>query len=221
MKNIYCLLSALALLLTGCSTYTIKDFPSKEKFYENFNYHVKNEDVNITLINDSSFTINDGVILENDTLFSFAKFEERDVRTYPLSVISEIRYMNNDTSTAFISFKNGEILRGKNIRTNSDSIYFTIQTSTKKNKIIPLLIDLDKVKTITYKTMLRSIPLGMVGGAIVGMITAIIASTRISNSKDDSGKVGAYFMVSPILGAAIGAIVGGIIGWNVTYQFNP
>src|ERR1035437_9263046 len=105
-----CLLSALFFM--GCSTYTIKDFPSKEKFYEDFNNSAKNKDVNITLINDSSFTIHDGVVLENDTLFSFAKLEERYVRTYPLSLITEIRYLNNDISTALILLKNGEIFRG-------------------------------------------------------------------------------------------------------------
>lgn len=205
----------------GCSIYTIKDYPSKEKFYEDFNNSAKNKDVNITLINDSSFTINDGVVLENDSLFSFAKIEERDLRIYPLSVITEIRYMNNDTSTALILFNNGETLRGTNFRTESDSIYFTMQTSTKKNKNVPIPIEIDKIKTITYKTHLRSIPLGILGGAITGLITAAIASTGISDSKDNNGKAAAYFIVSPILGAAIGVIVGGIIGWNTIYQFNP
>jgi PBP1b-binding outer membrane lipoprotein LpoB len=54
MKNIYGLFFLLALLLMGCSsTYTIKDFPSKERFYEDFNNSVKNKDVSITLMSDS------------------------------------------------------------------------------------------------------------------------------------------------------------------------
>ena len=131
MKNIYGLFFLLALLLIGCSsTYTIKDFPSKERFYEDFNNSAKNKDVSITLMSDSSFFINDGIILEDDTLFSL---EGKDNRSFALSDITEIRYTNNDSSSASIIFKNGEILRGKDIRTDSDSIYFTVKTSKAKN----------------------------------------------------------------------------------------
>ena len=92
MKNIYGLFFLLALLLMGCSsTYTIKDFPSKERFYEDFNKFAQNKDVEITLINDSSFTINDGTVLENDTLISYGKLEGKDKRSFALSDITEIR----------------------------------------------------------------------------------------------------------------------------------
>jgi hypothetical protein len=221
MKNIYYLFFVSSLLFVGCSTYTIRDYPSKDKFYEDFNHSAGNKDVNITLINDSSFTINDGVVLENDSLFSFALLEERDVRTYPLSLITEIRYTINDTGTALILLKNGETLQAKNIRTGNDSIYFTIQTSTKKNIIVPIPVEIDKVKTISYKTRLRSIPLGMLGGAIVGLLSAVIAGNNVANSKDNNGKVEAYYYGLPILGVVIGGIIAPIIGWKTIYQFNP
>lgn len=230
MKNIYSLFFLLALLLMGCSsTYTIKDFPSKERFYEDFNNSAKNKDVNVNLINDSSFAINDGIILENDTLFSL---EGKDNRSFALSDITEIRYKNNDYSSASILFKNGDILRGKDIRTDSDSIYFTVKTSTAKNNIAPTHIaqdtlftrtnvfPIETVKSVGYKTHLRSVPLGILSGAIAGLIIAVIAWNTLT-SKDNSGAASAYYIFAPPIGAMAGAIVGGCIGWKTIYQFNP
>jgi hypothetical protein len=237
MKNIYGLFFLLALLLMGCSsTYTIKDFPSKEKFYEDFNNSAQNKDVNVTLINDSSFAINDGIILENDTLFSL---EGKDNRSFALSDITEIRYKNNDYSSASILFKNGDILRGKDIRTDSDSIYFTVKTSKAKNNIASIHIavapihiaqdtlftptnvfPIETVKSVSYKTYLRSVPLGILSGAIAGLIIAVIAGNNLT-SKDDSGAASAYYILAPPIGAMVGAIVGGCIGWKTIYQFNP
>jgi hypothetical protein len=206
----------------GCSsTYTIKDFSTKDKYYEDFNNSIKNKDVNITLINDSSFTLNGGAILENDTLFSFAKLEEKNMRIFALSDITEIRYTNNDSSSASIIFKNGEIIRGKNIRTDNDSIYFNLKTSTTENNIAPAYIEINKVKTVTYKTRLRSSLLGILYGAITGLITAIIVGNSFTNNKDDSGKAEEYYLFAPPIGAIIGGIAGGLIGWNTIYQFNP
>jgi hypothetical protein len=204
----------------GCSTYTIKDFPSKEKFYQDFNSSVKNKDVNITLLNDSSFAIRDGAVLENDILFSFAKLEDKDPRSFALSSIAEIRYTNNDSSSASILFKNGEMLRGKNIRTNSDSIYFTVKTSTAKNNIAPIHVEIDKVKTVTYKTRLGSSLIGILSGAIAGIIIAVIAGSTLTDKEGSSVALN-YDVLAPPIGAILGGIAGGLIGWNIIYQFNP
>ena len=238
MKNIYGLFFLLALLLMGCSsTYTIKDFPSKERFYEDFNKFAQNKDVEITLINDSSFTINDGTVLEDDTLFSL---EGKDKRSFALSAISEIRYKNNDYSSASVLFKNGDKLRGENIITDHDSIYFvTMKTSIAKNNVAPIHIavapihiaqdtlftptnvfPIETVKSVSYKTYLRSVPLGILSGAIAGLIIAVIAGNNLT-SKDDSGAASAYYILAPPIGAMVGAIVGGCIGWKTIYQFNP
>jgi uncharacterized protein YcfL len=218
MKNIYGLFFLLALLLIGCSsTYTIKDFPSKERFYEDFNNSVKNKDVSITLMGDSSFSINDGIILEDDTLFSL---EGKDKRSFPLSDITEIKYANNDYSSASISFKNGDILRGKDIRTDSDSIYFTIKTSTAKNNIAPIHIAIDKVKTITYKTRSEALAVGAGLGVVAGVTIASIAFATFK-SKDNSN-VQVIFSMFVVPAAVIaGAITGWLVGRNTYYQFYP
>jgi hypothetical protein len=85
MKYIYSLLIVLSLLLTGCSTYTIKDFPSKEKFYQSFNSSVGYKDIDITLTDNSQRTIYGGGTLKQDTLFTLT-----DV--FPIETIKNINY---------------------------------------------------------------------------------------------------------------------------------
>jgi hypothetical protein len=216
MKKIHGLFFLLSLLFMGCSsTYTIKDFTSKDKFYEDFNSSAKSKDVNITLMNDSSFTINDGVVLENGILFSV---EGKDKKSFPLSDVAEIKYTKNDSASASIFLNNGGIYRGKNITTGSDSIYFTVTTSTAKNNTPPMHIGIDKVKTVTYKTWLRSSLVGLLSGGIAGGIVVLIAH---SNLKDNPGVATNYDILAPPIGALVGGIIGGIIGWNTIYQFNP
>lgn len=53
----------------GCSsTYRITDFSSKEKFYKDFNSFAKNRNVNVRLVNDSTFSSPNGAIISNDSL---------------------------------------------------------------------------------------------------------------------------------------------------------
>ena len=220
MKNIYGLFFLLALLLMGCSsTYTIKDFPSKEKFYEDFNNSAQNKDVNVTLINDSSFTINDGTVLENDTLISYGKLEGKDKRSFALSDITEIRYANNDSSSASVLFKNGDKLRGENIITDHDSIYFvTMKTSIARNNIVPI----DKVKKVSYNNRLIRMPLGLLAGAPLGLLSGIVLG-HVFHTTDDKGypDVSNITIEMTFVGTLAGIIVSCIIGYNYIYQFNP
>ena len=86
MQNIYSLLFVLVLLLMGCSfTYTIKNFHSKEKFYEDFNNSAKNKDLNITLINDSSFSVIGGRVLKQDTLYT-------STNVFPVNIVKTVNY---------------------------------------------------------------------------------------------------------------------------------
>ena len=93
MKNGALLLcSLLVLILTGCSSiYTQKDFPSKQKFYEDFNNSVRNKKVIVTLTNDSLINLINAEI-KNDSLLS-KEFAE------PVDRIKEVSYKSHLEST--------------------------------------------------------------------------------------------------------------------------
>jgi hypothetical protein len=125
MKNIYSLLILSTLLFIGCfSTYTIKNFSSKDKFYQDFNNSVKERDIKVVLSNDSSFTLMHGAVLENDTLFAFEEYNEKKYMSLALSDLEKINYTSNDYKSANVLRKNGEELYCENIIINHDSIYF-------------------------------------------------------------------------------------------------
>ncbi|MHB8338924.1 MAG: hypothetical protein ACYDEE_16030 [Ignavibacteriaceae bacterium] len=65
----FIILFSLPIILESCSSiYSVKDFSTKEKFYEDFNKFMKNKTIEITLINDSSFIALGGAKINNDTL---------------------------------------------------------------------------------------------------------------------------------------------------------
>ena len=72
MKSTYYLIVVfISLVILGCSsTYTIKDFSSKEKFYDDFNNFAKDKNVEVQFVNDSSLTIGNGAIIIRDTWLS-------------------------------------------------------------------------------------------------------------------------------------------------------
>jgi len=86
MKYFNSLLIVLSLLLTGCSSiYSIKDFPSKDKFYQKFNSSVGYKDIDITLTNDSQRTIFGGGTLKQDTLYTLTDI-------FPVESIKNINF---------------------------------------------------------------------------------------------------------------------------------
>ena len=69
MKIFYLIATIFLLTLTGCSsTYKVSDFSSKDKFYEDFNNFTNKKTLKVTLNNDSSFIINKGAMISNDSL---------------------------------------------------------------------------------------------------------------------------------------------------------
>jgi hypothetical protein len=128
MKKGSALFIALSLLFAGCSTiYTIKDFPSKEKFYEDFNNSAKDKKIKVILLNDSSFTVAQGGVLENDTLFVFGELNETEHLSLELSDLKKENFRTNDDyNSTFVLLKNSEKLNYKNIKTNCDTLSFDI-----------------------------------------------------------------------------------------------
>lgn len=60
----------LSIMLYGCATiFTIKDFPSKKKFYDNINNSVRDKKLTVTLMNKNSIEMI-GAKIKGDTLFS-------------------------------------------------------------------------------------------------------------------------------------------------------
>ena len=81
MKIFYLITAVFLLSLIGCSsTYKVSDFSSKDKFYEDFNNLARNKSVKVTLLNDSSFSINSGAAIQNDSLYSLREEISPEIR---------------------------------------------------------------------------------------------------------------------------------------------
>jgi hypothetical protein len=204
----------------GCSSiYTIKNFGSKDKFYQDFNNSVQERDIKVVLINDSSFTVMHGAVLENDTLFAFGDYNEKKYMSLALSDLEKLNYTTNDYKSANILRKNGEELNCENIIINHDSIYFdrTKTILTKEN-----ITSVNKINTISYKNRLIRMPLGLLAGAPLGLLSGIILG-HVFHTTDEKGNpdVVNITMAMICVGALAGIIVSYIIGYNYIYQFNP
>jgi hypothetical protein len=93
MKIYYLIFAVVSLLFIGCSsTYTIKSFSSKEKFYEDFNKSASGKTLTVVLTNDSTFVIGRGARVSNDSLFTNI---DNPISTMPLKNIKRISYKNS------------------------------------------------------------------------------------------------------------------------------
>ena len=222
MKSTYYLIVVfISLVILGCSsTYTIKDFSSKEKFYDDFNNSVKDRDVEITFTNDSSFASNNGVAVEGDSLYSLNLYVVKANAKISLSQLKEINYAGNNNTDALLTLKDGEKLQTENIQPGNDTLTF-IKVSALY--AAAALAPLDKLKTVSYKNRLWGMPEGFLIGIPTGYILGIMIGTSIESgsSSNQSGMSSLYEVFGPYMGAVIGAFTGWLIGRTYTYQFNP
>lgn len=107
MNKYYTIFLLLSLFIIGCSSnYTIKDFPSKDKFYQSFNTSVGYKDIDITLTNNSQVTKFGGGILKQDTLYTL-----NDV--FPLETIKNINYRTKGGGgSVLVGIMSGVIIGG-------------------------------------------------------------------------------------------------------------
>ncbi len=96
MKVIYLLIFCYSILFLGCSstTWIGKYSYNKSEAYKNFNRFAKNKDLEVTLYNDSSFTLYNGVI-KNDTLCNLNNITLSGNNSIALSKIKKVVYKNH------------------------------------------------------------------------------------------------------------------------------
>lgn len=218
----YLIFAFTSLVVLGCATtYTEKDFSSKEKFYDDFNNSAKYKNINITLLNDSSFSVPYGAVIANDSLLTILNIKH-NVRLDHNSIKEIKDYYNTDFAHPLheIILRNGSELKGDNIKILPDSsVEYTIWENVYGKNI-----SLKKVKGVNYKNHWLSIPSGFLIGALSGVAAAYTIISIINKAvkdKDTQIREGGYFILSvPILGALVGTIWGWLNGYTYTYQFN-
>lgn len=223
MRNAHLIIITFFLLLfAGCSsTYTLKDFSSKNKFYQNCNNSFGNKNLKIELTNDSSFTLSNGAQVDNDSLVFISKIikEQKTLTKNNIKAISYFYNTNFSHPNIKVILKNGNELKGINIRLNPDSsIQYTAIKKLYSN------MPISEVKEVRYKNHWLGIPARFISGSIAGFVSGFWAYSIINKNPQTTGDNFAA-LAGGGLGALSGAIIGGIIGWidgyTYTYQFNP
>ena len=202
----------------------MSDFSSRDKFYEDFNKSVNERAVKVTLSNDSSFFMNNGAAIENDTLYSPREEIKSGIKKIALSDTKGINYTNQSRTTALIILNDDKRYQAEQILVNRDSIEFSY------TKVITLqyVTSLNNVKNISYKNRWLGVIPGFIGGSISGLMAGVIAIQATPGTFNTSGPQQYYTGASntpPIIAASSCVILGIAYGWfkgfNYTYQFNP
>ncbi len=204
----------MMFLFIGCSSiYKVSNFPSKEKFYEDFNKSVKNKFVKVTLRNDSAFNLQTGIMVSNDSLILIKQIiSEQKIKKNNIKNIKYF-YDNMDISnyTIKIFLNDGSIVNAKNGEIFNDSLYiFNIIKEQKE------YLTIREVKEVSYKSNWLGVPFGFGTGLGLGMV-----ATKIESGLSYQGSIPSWFIVVPITSIIAGSILGWFEGYNYTYQFNP
>jgi hypothetical protein len=219
MKIFDLLILLLSLLVIGCSTtYRVSDFASRDKFYDDFNKFVRDKSVKVTLVNDSSFYVENGAQIKNDTIYSFGQEIIIRNKKIPSSDTVEINYTNSNPMSAEILLKNGNKYQANQIKFIADSIYFSYND---KIGTINKISSLDKLKCISYRNHWLGIPFGFLDGLVIGTGAGIIYSKSMSDQAGKDTDLLAPIIIGTTFGPIVGSVFGWIIGWSYTYEFNP
>jgi len=220
MKIVYLITTILSIILLGCSsTYRVSDFPSKEKFYDNYNKSANDKTIIITLNNDSTYTAFEGSEISNDSLTYTSQIKNEQINIKPAE-IKDIKYFGTDMSkiSADILLKNGKKARAENVSLLSDSS-ITAVISYKVYKTIPI----NNIKKVSYKNHFLGLPQGFLGGIIGGLFVSYLVYNVAGIGSNQRGNETSFYggVAITSLGLIGGSVLGWINGYTYTYQFNP
>ena len=220
MKKVLLAIGIISLLSTGCSNFFVKNFPSKQDFYNSFNSFAERKTLNIKLTNDSIFTYSNGIFVRNDSLVLNGYFTYKETKALAIKDIKNINYYSIDfrNPSAYLELKDGENLNAEKIKISKDSINFI--NVALKDKCIPL----KEVENIYYKNRWIGASIGLpLGGFLGGIfleygILPPFKSTGWEQYYDQH----VFDKIKVLLWLpAVGTIIGVIIGYTYNYQFNP
>ena len=209
-------ISVFSIVYSGCSsTYTLNNFSSYEKFYEDFNKSAYEKPVKIFLINDSSFVASGGAEVVNDTLLSAAQNKKERIILLK-NKIKNIQFYydkSNGTYSAKIVLNSGAVIKEDNVELLPDS---SVSYEVYKYDSLPL----NKIKKVSYKNNLLGACLGFLIGSTTGFLAGGLVMASISGK--ESGLTPTYYFLSiQTIGSIAGIIWGGMQGYTYVYQFNP
>jgi hypothetical protein len=210
MKILNLIVGFLTLIIVGCSsTYRLSDFPSKKKFYEDFNKSAKNESLRIVLKNDSTIAAEYGAEISNDSLI-LNKFITKE-QTIRRDEIKEIEY---GAFNMTMRLKNGKSFELKSNKILSDSLILVLYYE-------PEYLPINKVNLICYKAHWAAVPAGIGLGIVSGFF---IGSILIPTDDQDDGVIPSSFFLGLVSGFTVGLISGGIVGYIIgdtyIYEFS-
>ena len=210
---------SLPIILESCSSiYSVKDFSSKEKLYQDFNNSVNDKSINVKFINDSSLTINNGAVIKNDTLYTIGYRLDKKYGKIALPEIKKINYTGSDYKSATLLLKNDEQINAGDINIANDTMEYSV---TKKMLVRTEVAPLDKIKEASYKNRWLGIPPRFLIGTATGVVLGFIIASAIDDGTQGGQSRSGYFFVGSLpIGALVGIIWGWIDGYNYIYQFN-
>jgi hypothetical protein len=226
MKIFYILISLSSLLLIGCSsTYTVAGFPSRDKFYEDFNNSAGNKSLKIILDNDSTIFADDGARISNDSLFITLPVLKQE-KVINKDDIEDIKVSIHDMTTTIV-LKNDKSVTAGSIDILPDSsvaVYNYVDTYE--------YLSLIHVKEISYKNHWLGLPVPLISGTLIGAALGIIVAESMSSSSSGSSEPQGgsrsespspwnAFLITSAAGILGGGIWGWITGWTYTYEFAP
>jgi hypothetical protein len=222
MKHIYIIATLIPLIFTSCSsTYKVSDFPSKDKFFEDFNKSAYDKSLQVTLNNDSSFTNNNGAEIVNDTLYCLNIEIESINKKISLSDIKEIKYSGSNFRKGLILLRDGKTFDAEEIDIYNDTVKFSYINTINSHKCS---LSMNKVREVSYKNHWLGVPIPLITGTAAGIaaggLSAFVYDSSINTNDKNSIDAGIFLGIAS-LGMIIGGIDGWINGYTYIYQFSP